>query len=325
MTDLNENNLCCYKCEGQIGDNSSPRCQICQSSAHLECTAVKSTTWCHWNKVKREAWKCDNCKGKNNSSKINSHESFAADDSKEYTLKDVMKQVFSMHNDLLEFKQEFSDIKDDFQTLKIRIEQNEHNIDEVTDRQTNLEKENDYLRKKIESLQASQDESAQYSRIYNLLVYGLPVTSSENCLGLVKKIAAEIGFNIVDRDIDAVHRLSTKTTKNSKRNPGSAPVLIRFVNRSIKEEFRKKLKEVAITDKKFGGDGSTKLTSSDHLTQSNLQLLRQAQDLRNIGYDFIWSKNCQIFARKNSTSQVLKIRSSAMISDIISNAALGRK
>lgn len=80
------------------------------------------------------------------------------------------------------------------------------------------------------------------------------------------------------------------------------------------------MKTAALTDQNYGGKGRVNILSNDHLTQKNSALLEEAQNLGNIGYKFVWSRNRMVLVRFDSDSRIKRIESSAQIEELTNKA-----
>ena len=75
------------------------------------------------------------------------------------------------------------------------------------------------------------DALEQYGRRQNFEIVGIPVTSNEDTNAIVREIAKLWRVTIVSKDISTSHRLQTK----SKSNP--PPIIVRFVNRDVRNRI----------------------------------------------------------------------------------------
>lgn len=95
--------------------------------------------------------------------------------------------------------------------------------------------------------------------------------------------------------------------------PDQKNIIVRFVQRSernkILEKAKKKQKKTRKTTAslEFGGAESP-VYVNEHLTGLNKKLLGTAiAQKRRVGWKFVWCSGGKIFARKDTTSDVLKI------------------
>ena len=86
--------------------------------------------------------------------------------------------------------------------------------------------------------------------MYYIEIRGIPLSTRsqrENTNDMVKKVAEKIGVQIVEEDISVSHRLPVSQSYRRSTSAETAPIIVKFVGRDVKERVyraRKKLKEV---------------------------------------------------------------------------------
>ena len=115
-------------------------------------------------------------------------------------------------------------------------------------------------------------------------------------------MAKKINVQIKDSDISTSHRLPASKNKHP-------PIIVRFTNRDIKNKiYYKRRNLIGVND--FGITGMTKLFINENLTPKRKKLFSLAYKKRiELNYQYIWSNNGEIYLRKNSTSDRIKISS----------------
>lgn len=150
------------------------------------------------------------------------------------------------------------------------------------------------LEEKLEQAYKTIDSLEQYSRRNSLRIYGLPLVSNENTDDTVIRFCKEkLQLEIKKEMIDYSHRLG----KDENR---SKPLLVKFVNRNIKNEIYRKKSKLK----------GTKLVIREDLTLKNIQLMKSARDKFNTA----WTNNCNIFTKVNG--KIYKIGSYSDINNI---------
>ena len=106
------------------------------------------------------------------------------------------------------------------------------------------------------------------------------------------------------------HRLKAVGNKT----PG---IIVRFTNRDIRNQiFYKKRNLVGVRN--FGIDGMTNLFINENLTPRKRKLFSMVYKKKSsLKYQFIWTKNGNIFVRKNISGESIKISSEADIDNLI--------
>ncbi|KAL1446927.1 hypothetical protein WDU94_013892 [Cyamophila willieti] len=165
-----------------------------------------------------------------------------------------------------------------------------------------LRKELEEQRSKVEKLEKSNidmskqvNDLQQYIRRENVLITNYPQTPNENIERIVCKLGETVGVKIdFKQDVQAAHR-----------NPSRAetqPILIRFVNRQIRNEFVQKARaeKLKIKDKK--------LYFNDHLTPTNSKLFFEARKLYKAKkIHGTWTSNGTVVVKREDNSHPIKV------------------
>ena len=177
--------------------------------------------------------------------------------------------------------------------------ENEHN--QLTNQITCLQKQLTY-----ESTMRNNLE--QYGRRQMVEINGIPSTENEDCVKTVSKLAKMIAVpNFTPNKIDVAHRISP--LKDS-------PIIVKFNTRTDRNNFfesRKNLKGKTIADLGFRTPNTSpvkgnKIFVNESLTTSNKTLFKAVRERCNEkSYDFFWSRNGSIYARKNKDTNAIKI------------------
>lgn len=167
----------------------------------------------------------------------------------------------------------------------------------LTSANKELKAENQALTKRLSELE-------QHSRINNVEIKGVVCTQGESCLAIMKAVGEKICCPISEDDIDVVHRVPTRSGAGNKN------IIARFCSRAKKQDFIAKARKARLNSKDLGyaGPNHVPIYINDHLTRENKVLFAKAQSLkRDKGWQFLWTENCQIKARKTCDSRVYRI------------------
>lgn len=195
----------------------------------------------------------------------------------------VQNSVESCHMDVAAFGKRIN-------TLEKRLEKVE-----------NLETEVTYLRKEVRIFADELNKRDQWARLQNLEIKGIPHRNDENLMNIIKKISNVNNINISESDVEFVTRVAT----NGNRPDMTKPIILKLTNRSLKNQFLQAVKaRKGLTTADIGFAGTPKnIYVNDHLTKVNKNLFFRARVLaKERGFQYVWLKNCLIFARRNSTS-----------------------
>lgn len=208
-------------------------------------------------------------------------------------LEDLRRELRADLRSLKESVKFCNDTCDGVKAINDEMKELRKEILDLTKRNQELDAENFRLGARVEELE-------QYQRSNSLEIKGVP--SQGDVTDVVKRIGALLDEPVADADIDICHRVATFI-------PDQKNIIVRFVQRSKRNKILEKAKKKRITTAslEFGGAASP-VYVNEHLTGLNKKLLGTAiAQKRRVGWRFVWCSGGKIFARKNETSDVLKI------------------
>lgn len=202
---------------------------------------------------------------------------------------ELAKSVDTLTNELEEMRKSLSMFNELYEKMK--------------EDQATLAKNNKELTRANHELTMRVAELEQYSRNNNLEIKGVPSTQGECCTAILKQIGEKVGCAVTDSDIDVVHRVPAKEGPH---------IIARFCSRAKKTEFAAKAKKARLTAGTIGfttvNDNLKPIYINDHLTPENKRLFAQALALkREKQWEFLWTANGRILARKCKDSRVHRI------------------
>lgn len=307
----------CTKCGDTATD--AVTCGLCQSILHFGCAGVTEKTYSRMGPEKKQAWRCLQCRGGNVLTPT-----AAAGAAAEPTLLDVLREIKA-------FRSEFSSMQDSLNAVKCDVHNTSQAVIGITSKIESIENQ-------ISSLPAMQDElnlvqqdlldtnkvitelkddnnaREQFSRLNNIEISGVPVTKSENLNNILQNICIKVGFNLMNTDVDTIHRVRrfNVTTSKDKGTGDARPpaIIVRFTQRRRKDELlaaARVRKSLSTSDIGIGGEPAP-LYLNDHLTPANKMLLRRAREAKSqFNYSYLWVRDCKIMMRKNDTSKFIHI------------------
>lgn len=147
------------------------------------------------------------------------------------------------------------------------------------------------------------DELEQYTRNKNIQIDGIPPKKDEDLRNIVIDIGKKIEIEINKSDIDAIHRIPTRSTKMPE------PIVVQFMSRQMRESMVQKGKEKKICTNDIGIQGETKqVYINEHLTRKKKHILFEARRLKyEKQYKYLWTRNGKIFIRKEDNSGVINL------------------
>lgn len=156
-------------------------------------------------------------------------------------------------------------------------------------------------------------ELEQYSRLNNVEIRGVPCTQGEDCVAILKTVGEKIGCPVMPTDLDVVHRVPT--AKGNNKN-----ILARFTSRDKKTEFISKARKakLCLSNINIASTPDSPVYVNEHLTPANKALFSKALELKKEkNWMFLWTANCQVWARKTEDSKVYRIYDEADLAKIV--------
>ncbi|XP_046685739.1 uncharacterized protein LOC124371454 [Homalodisca vitripennis] len=128
---------------------------------------------------------------------------------------------------------------------KLSLEDIMRVVTDIRDKQLieSITSENKEL-KKVRALEGRLENIEQYSRSNCEEIQGIPVTSNEDVLTIVKDVGKALDLTVSDTMVDACHRLGAKQSGNNP--PG---IIVKSIRRLDKEKFlrRRRVKRTLST------------------------------------------------------------------------------
>lgn len=172
-------------------------------------------------------------------------------------------------------------------------------------KQAELIASNNELSARNAALEKRVGELEQYSRLNNIEIKGVLVTEDENCHEILQTMANAIECPVEVTDIDVVYRVPTMSKNKNEKN-----IIVRFCSREKKNDFLRKARKARLCTSNIGFSGNTDVPVfvNEHLTFENKKLFSKALSLKKEHHwQFLWTDNCRIKARKTEDSKVFRI------------------
>lgn len=179
-------------------------------------------------------------------------------------------------------------------------------VEKLKDENDALKATNKALTSRNSVLEKRLSEMEQYSRKNNVEIKGVPSTKGESCVAIVQAIGEKIECPVNESEFDIVHRVPSKAD--------TPHIIARFCSRAKKAEFLSKARKARLQTKDLGihAAESRPIYVNDHLTPENKRLFAKALKLKKENeWQFLWTDDCLIKARKTEDSKALRIREEA--------------
>ncbi|XP_075559999.1 uncharacterized protein LOC142591573 [Dermacentor variabilis] len=217
--------------------------------------------------------------------------------------RDVLSDLRELRSDMKQMKEGLEFMEKQFETMKQQFM-------EGRNERESLRKENDRLKAKcsenesiIVELQKRVVQGEQYSRRSNVEIKGL-VEKNENIIDLVGQISGVVGEPISADDIEVCHRVLS-------REQGKTNVIVQFKTKQKRDHVVEKARKSRIRNRDVGISSEAQIFVNEHFCPTLKRLLAQAiakkKKKRENQWQFVWTKNGKIFARKTESSQVVSI------------------
>lgn len=187
--------------------------------------------------------------------------------------------------------------------LEKRVETTENYIHS----QKKQEHELSDLKKNVQELQLQLNDHQQRERINNLEISGLPEDDNECLTGIIIAIAKASEVPVTKDDIVHVNRVKPRHPVAGRPRA----VIVKFTNRLIKDNILagiRKMRGIKTTDIELPGEPIS-IYVNEHLTPYNKALLKKTRETATDKlYEYVWTKNCQILARRNQGATAIHLR-----------------
>lgn len=177
------------------------------------------------------------------------------------------------------------------------------------------------VKETIEGLVAENNSLKQFALLNNIEISGVPLTKGENLNTIFRNICSKVGYTLLDTDVDTIHRVRRFQAlhSNSQTNIRPPAIIVKFTQRRRKDELLAAVRArrgLTTADIELSGPAST-LYLSDHLTPSNKLLLKLARQFKTEhDYQYLWTRDCKIFLRKNEKCKVIHIVSESVLKNL---------
>ncbi|KAG7295051.1 hypothetical protein JYU34_010315 [Plutella xylostella] len=298
----------CGKCSEDV--TFGALCSKCMMDYHYQCSGVTEKSYSKLSERNKATWVCITCKNDAAGPSAAPAASTARASAKGLSLENVMEEFHKLNaklSPLVSLVDDIRGIKADVKELKKASSDTSTQFKKIDDRLTNVEKRQesiDGLKEQLSRLQRNVDDKEQWLRSNNAEIKGVPQKHGENLFEIISAIGIKIGYTVVKSSINYVARVPSRDAERSK------PIIVAFSNRYVKEDFVAAARAANhLTAADINLQGSNKIFVNDHLTVQNKQLLSKAKvAAKEFGFEHVWVKHSKILVRKNSTSNVIKIR-----------------
>ena len=219
----------------------------------------------------------------------------------------LYEEIKQLKSEIIEVKKsqeyigrQYEKLQNECTAIQKKSSQQNQELKEVKNSASNIIKSNSTDRAKL-------DELEQYTRRQNLVLEGVPYNEGENVNKVVTQLVEKLDFDLKNDDISIAHRLPMKENGKTKTNNNHPAIIVRFVNRSVRNAiYAKRAAAAKITN--FPVKNMEKLYINENLTQPRKRLFwLTKQAVKRLHYKFIWTNNGDIFVRKDENSEKIHV------------------
>lgn len=294
--------MSCSKCMTEILPGDGINCTVCKCDYHYGCQSMLEVNFRKMGK-KVETWKCSDCKLKPK------HITEVVDAGTEANTAH-MRKLFE------EFTGKVGKKIDNVLDL---CKEMKEKIIILEDKQNELEKENETLKKNIEEMKTQYEDRFDHlenrSRICNLEIRNFPEKKDEDVVKIVCEIGKAIGIqNFTEGDVQVAHRVDLRSKERGNR-PIIAHMASRFLRNKWLNHYRNFVKSrntgqrTQLTAKAINKNlTEIPIYINEHITVQKKILLNKCKETaKKHNVKHVWVKDAFIMMRKNDNGPVQKI------------------
>lgn len=226
----------------------------------------------------------------------------------EYT--DVKNSLAAMNSKQEEFVAALSEVNVGMDFSSDRQDKFDKRL-EIVEKYEKTHKDNETefmeLKKSSLDLQFQLNEFQQRERMLNLEITGLPELKGEVLTEIMIAIAKHSGVILTNDDIDHVNRVQPRQAVVGRPRA----VVMKLKKRILKDNILagvRRARGITTLNINMPGDPQP-VYVNEHLTVFNKTLLKNARATASSKqYEYTWTKNCQIYVRKNHEAKGINIR-----------------
>lgn len=286
---INKSKVLCAQCKTQVMESEdSMQCDVCEKTLHTLCTKLDKKQIEKLIKNTSLEFKCHFCAPVDNVS-----------------VATELGEINTKLNQLDEIKETMTFMAAQYDSILKGVAKNKKIID-------GLKKENKNLRDEVKSVKASI-KFLNDARVKNdCIISGVKTADNVKAIDVVLEIANKAGAEICEDEIDDAYFLNKNNKGNDKKS-----IVVKFSNNKSKRVFmneKPKLKQV---------EDLKAVYINDFLSRETVQVLNYAKSLKSIGYKYIFSRGCNIYAKKDENGRQICLRSMDDVDKILVMAVGG--
>lgn len=264
----------------------------CSKLYHISCLDVSTETLTDWKQSgKIKTWRC--CPDE-------------APKKSKVTLEDIYNLVKTVQLDQRDMREKMEEVAASQAFLSAQYDE----IQKQLDKHEKAVAEVDVLRAEVQALREEnadrsrrQAHQEQYSRRHHLEIHNVQHFNDENIPAMMVRIAAELGVDMTEGDVEVAHRLKTS---DKKKVPG---IIVELGSRRLRNDIIARRYTKEMTNKSlFRYQNTDRVFVTESLSPFFKKLLWQAkQKAKEMKYKHCWFSNSKILARQDDKSTTITI------------------
>jgi len=280
----------------------------CGKSFHLSCI----NNIADGKKSRQEKhWKCNSCRGML-SPKSGGSSSLGTNVTKEFLVhvldsfkKEVLQELQTVKGDVTEVTASVNYLSDIVDTSNNPMKEMKNELAEMKKEKETRSATNVALEDAVSELEHRVRVLEQYARRTNIEISGLPVTSHEDVMSIVRAIGTTLGIQVEDQQIIAAYRVPIF------KNPRAASLVVQFTDKAIRDSWLKSFKDKKremTADTVDAAFKKTQVYINEHLSPENKRFLAKLKDkCHDVGFRFVWCRDGKFFVRKGNGERCFRI------------------
>ena len=223
------------------------------------------------------------------------------------TIGTICKRLDAIETKQLDYDQALTYCGDEIADLKRELKdlKNQRQLDEAATRSqmSELQQNRNWNSQAIEGVRESLDRINHEKQYMNLIISGIPESPRENVSAIITQLASKLDVAIVESDLAVAYRTKKKN------------LYVKFNSQITRDKVykaRKFLQQRNITSKSLSLQEDNKIYINEVLDENQHQLFYQARKKRReLNYRYIWTYHGNIYMKRDTDSEIMKITSSA--------------
>lgn len=182
-------------------------------------------------------------------------------------------------------------------------------VTNLTEQNISLRNENVELKHRVDNIENQIEDMKQSHLNNNILICGVPEADKENLLSIVDTIGNTVGISVNSADICNVYRKKLPSN-NSSGLP--APIVVHFSNTKMRNSILAASKTKQFDSHILPSElqhPKRPIYLNEQLTRRKQFLFREARQMKRDGIvQYAWTKNGEIYVRKNEGSPHVKFK-----------------